>query len=102
MAIVVTGNCQDCRFTECVSVCPVACFHGDTDRLYIDPNVCIECRACVPVCPVHAICDADELPPEGKLHWLTINAEKAAVLPSVEVQQKPLPTAQALRTKLGF
>lgn len=36
MTVVVTDNCQLCRFTQCVTVCPVACFHGDETMLYID------------------------------------------------------------------
>ncbi len=48
MPHVVTENCQLCRFTECVAVCPVECFHADAERLYIDPAVCIACGACIP------------------------------------------------------
>ena len=55
MPFVVTDNCVGCRFTYCVSVCPVDCFHGDEQMLYIDPGVCIDCGACEPQCPVHAI-----------------------------------------------
>jgi ferredoxin len=43
MTYVVTDNCQRCRFTDCVTVCPVACFHGDEAMLYIDNEVCIDC-----------------------------------------------------------
>ncbi|MCA9705965.1 MAG: 4Fe-4S binding protein [Myxococcales bacterium] len=51
MTFVVTSNCQRCRFTDCVSVCPVECFHGDDTMLYIDPDECIDCGACVPARP---------------------------------------------------
>jgi len=100
MPIVVTDNCEGCRFTECVTVCPVACFHGDERMLYIDSTVCIECRACVPVCPVRAIVDAIDLPPEG-MHWVETNRERSAVLPVVEDRQPPLPTAEHRRAALG-
>jgi ferredoxin len=53
MPHVVTDHCQACRYTECVALCPVDCFHGDGGRLYIDPEACIDCAACVPVCPRH-------------------------------------------------
>ncbi len=89
MAIVVTEKCRDCRFTECVTVCPVSCFHGDGRMLYIDPAVCIMCQACVPVCPVQAIYDEADLPPEWS-HWVTLNAERAAGLPVIEEKQTPL------------
>ncbi|MFZ0650053.1 MAG: 4Fe-4S binding protein, partial [Pseudolabrys sp.] len=54
MPHVVTDNCHLCRFTDCVAVCPVECFHSDEERTYIDPDVCIDCGACIPACPVHA------------------------------------------------
>ena len=62
MAFVVTDNCRRCRFTDCVDVCPVDCFHGDADMLYIDPEECIDCGACEPECPVEAIFPEDALP----------------------------------------
>lgn len=92
MAVVVTDKCRDCRFTECVTVCPVSCFHGDDRMLYIDPDNCIQCQACVPVCPVQAIFDEADLPPEYS-NWVAINAERAALLPTVEEKQTPLKAA---------
>ncbi len=89
MAIVVTEQCRDCRYTECVTVCPVSCFHGDDRMLYIDPNACIYCQACIPMCPVHAIYDEGDLPPEYS-DWIAINAERSATLPVVEDKQVPL------------
>ena len=101
MTTVVTDNCQNCRFTDCVTVCPVSCFHGDDTMLYIDPEVCIDCSACVPVCPVQAIYEGDDLP-EDKKHWVQINAEKAPNLPVVEEKIDPLPTAEEKKKSLGF
>lgn len=89
MAIVVTEKCRDCRYTECVTVCPVSCFHGDDRMVYIDPAACILCQACVPVCPVQAIYDEVDLPPEWS-GWVAINAERAVTLPVVEEKQTPL------------
>jgi ferredoxin len=57
--------------------------------LYIDPVACIQCRACVPVCPVEAIYDEPDLPQE-LANWVEINAERAAVLPTIEEKQTPL------------
>jgi len=100
MPTVVTDNCQKCRFTECVTVCPVSCFHGDAEMLYIDQDVCIDCKACVAICPVSAIKDADEL--DGNLeHWIAINAERSRVLPLVVEKEQPLSTADARRRELG-
>ena len=61
MTTVVTENCKDCRFTDCVTVCPVEAFHQGDDMLYINPDVCIDCSACIPECPVEAIFEEDDL-----------------------------------------
>ncbi len=101
MTYVVIENCHKCRFTDCVTVCPVDCFHGDDEMLYIDPDECIDCGACVPECPVEAIFAEDEIP-EGQEKWLAINAEKAPNLPVVNEEGEPLPTAEAKKKELGF
>lgn len=101
MTTIVTDNCKDCRFTDCVTVCPVACFHYDDDMLYIDPDVCIDCSACIPECPVQAIYEGDDIP-EDKEHWIEINAEKAPNLPVCEEQMDPLPGAEEKKEALGF
>lgn len=101
MAFVVTENCQRCRFTDCVAVCPVDCFHAADDMLYIDPEECIDCGACVPECPVEAIYDADQLPDNLK-QWAALNAERAVSLPVINSTQDPLATAEARKKELGF
>lgn len=101
MTTVVTENCENCRYTDCVTVCPVECFHGDDVMLYIDPDVCIDCSACIPECPVQAIFEEDDLP-EDQLQWIAINAERAPKLPVVNEKQDPLPTADAKRQSLGL
>ena len=100
MTTVVTDNCQRCRFTDCVTVCPVACFHGDDEMLYIDPEVCIDCSACIPKCPVEAIYE-DPIP-EDKQQWIAINADRAPRLPSITKKQDPLPGAEERKKQLGF
>jgi len=101
MTFVVTSNCKGCRFTDCVAVCPVECFHGDDEMLYIDPEECIDCGACVPECPVEAIYDESQLP-EDQQEWLKINAERSVKLPVVAEQGEPLPGAEARKETLGF
>jgi ferredoxin len=101
MTHVVTEACTGCRFTECVTVCPVECFHGDAERLWIDPVLCIDCGACVPLCPVHAIVDGVDLAPD-QMPWLERNRERAAVLPVVAAKVDPLPGAEERRAALGF
>jgi ferredoxin len=101
MTTVVTDNCRKCRFTECVSVCPVQCFHCDDEMFYIDPKVCIDCSACVPVCPVSAIYEKCDLP-EDKSGWIEINATRSASLPVCTGPMEPLPGALERKAELGF
>ena len=101
MTFVVTDNCKGCRFTDCVAVCPVECFHGDDEMLYIDPEECIDCGACVPECPVEAIYDEAQLP-DDKSDWLQVNADKAKDLPVVTEKGEPLPGAEERKEELGF
>ena len=106
MAYVVTDNCVDCKYTDCVLVCPVDCFYEIEKQLVIDPDECIDCSACEPECPVNAIFQEDDLP-EDQLHWIDINAEKAqevkdTVGEPITDQKDPLPTANEKRKMLGF
>ncbi|WP_027779910.1 ferredoxin family protein [Paraburkholderia caledonica] len=101
MTIVVTDNCTECRFTECVTVCPVAAFRQGDDMVYIDPNVCIDCAACIPKCPVHAIFDEFDLP-EDKQDWIQINAKNSESCPPITEKLVPLPNAENRRTMLGY
>ena len=64
MTHVVTGRCVDCRYTDCCTVCPVECFYEGESMLYIHPDECIDCEACVPECPVEAIFLEEHLPGE--------------------------------------
>ena len=88
MTHVVTGNCNGCRFTECVTTCPVACFHADEEMLYINPDICIDCGACIPACPVQAIQDLITMPKEFDA-WININAEKSMSLPEYTKSSPP-------------
>lgn len=101
MTFVVTENCQRCRYTDCVAVCPVDCFHGDAEMLYIDPLVCIDCGACVPECPVEAIYEEGALP-EALAGWLAVNAEKSKSLSVVNQKTAPLGTAEERAKALGY
>jgi ferredoxin len=74
MTYVVTELCVDCKYTDCAAVCPVEAFHELPDRLYINPDTCIDCDACVPECPVEAIF-SDAALPDPYQEWLALNAE---------------------------
>src|SRR4029077_4988140 len=64
MAHVVTSKCVGCKFTDCVEVCPVACFYELDNQVLIHPEDCIDCTACVSVCPVEAIYAESDVPAE--------------------------------------
>lgn len=73
MTFIIVEPCVSTCDTACVKSCPVDCIHGPIDidglgaevdqpgfdpaglQLYIDPEECIDCSACEPVCPVEAI-----------------------------------------------
>ena len=103
MTFVVTENCKACRFTDCVDVCPSDCFYGDGEMLYIDPEECIYCEACVPECPVEAIFPEDEVPADQE-KWIDINAEKCASGELTNITEKvdALPGAEKRKVDLGF
>src|SRR6187455_2307303 len=88
MTFVVTDNCKGCRFTDCVAVCPVECFHGDDEMLYINPDECIDCGACVPECPSEAIFSEDDLPEKWK-EFTALNAEYAKKWPNISAKKNP-------------
>ncbi|HEY0407279.1 MAG TPA: 4Fe-4S binding protein [Pyrinomonadaceae bacterium] len=88
MTYVVTELCVDCKYTDCAGVCPVEAFHQLDDRLYINPDTCIDCDACVPACPVDAIFSEATLPAEYQ-EWLALNAE-AAKYPVIGLKQPAL------------
>ena len=60
MTFIVTDNCIKCKYTDCVEVCPVDCFHEGPNMLVIDPDECIDCTLCEPECPVEAIKSEDD------------------------------------------
>ncbi|MET9443607.1 4Fe-4S dicluster domain-containing protein [Streptomyces sp. NPDC006610] len=89
MTHVVTEQCVHCKYAECVTYCPVACFREAGAFLVIDPEECIDCGNCVEACPADAIYPEDELPPElaPALEW---NARLAPRLPLATTDVVPL------------
>jgi len=57
--------------------------------LYIHPDECIDCDACVPECPVEAIFKEDEVPDEWT-EYIELNAEMAPQLEVIDEQKEPL------------
>lgn len=80
MTHVVTKSCIGCKDTACAQVCPCECFHEGPDMLFIDPENCIDCGACIVECPVEAIYQDDELPEEFSGD-LALNAKMVEIYP---------------------
>lgn len=93
MTFVVTENCIKCKYTDCVEVCPVDCFHEGPNFLVIDPDECIDCALCEPECPAEAICSEDDLS-ESQQVFLEINAEKAKMWPVISAHKDSFPDAE--------
>ena len=76
MTYVIAQPCIGVKDKGCIDVCPMDCIHGtdQDDMLYIDPEDCIDCGACVPACPVAAIFPEAELPVRWK-NFIQINAD---------------------------
>ena len=89
MTFVVTENCIKCKYTDCVEVCPVDCFHEGPNFLVIDPDECIDCTLCEPECPVEAIYSEEEMP-AGQEQFKQINADLAKSWPVI-TEKKPAP-----------
>ena len=82
MTYIVTEACIRCKYTDCVDVCPVDCFHEGPNFLVIDPEECIDCSLCEPECPAQAIFAEDDIP-AGQEHFLELNQELSAGWPVI-------------------
>ncbi|NOY16796.1 MAG: ferredoxin family protein [Gammaproteobacteria bacterium] len=104
MTYVVTENCIKCKYTDCVVVCPVDCFHEGPNFLVIDPEECIDCALCVPECPVEAIYADDELP-DGMEQYITLNSELSEIWPVISEKIEPPTDAEkwdGVKNKLKY
>jgi ferredoxin len=100
MTHVVGENCIGCRYSDCVTVCPVDCFHLGPNFMAIDPVECIDCGKCIPECPCDAIFAEEDLPADQQ-HMTALNQELAAIFPVVTAKLDPLPDADAWKGKPG-
>lgn len=86
MAYVICEPCINVKDRACVEACPVDCIHPREDEdqgeimLYINPDECIDCGACEPVCPVNAIFSEADVPEQWK-HFIEMNRDYYALSP---------------------
>lgn len=100
MTFVVTEPCIKCKYTDCVDVCPVDCFHEGKNFLVINPEECIDCGACEPECPTSAIFSEDDLP-EKYNEYKDLNARLAENWPIISAKVDALPDADNFKDAEG-
>ena len=88
MTYLVLDKCIKCKYTDCVEVCPVDCFHEGPNMLVIDPEECIDCSLCVPECPVNAIVSEDDIT-EAQQPLLALNRELSEQWPVIVERKEP-------------
>ncbi len=88
MTYVVTEVCINCKYTDCVEVCPVDCFYEGENMLVINPDECIDCGVCEPECPIGAI--IPDLDPQAE-KWLAVNRDYSNGKWPVITRKKPAP-----------
>src|SRR4026209_65725 len=106
MPHVVTDKCSGCKFTDCVEVCPVACFYELENQVVINPEDCIVCMAGGEECPGPAILAEADLPPESTKD-VEFNAVQSRQLKdsgaeAITIRKDPLPTAAERKKALGY
>ncbi len=86
MAYVVCEPCVNCKHTDCVTVCPMDCFHEGRNMLVIDPDNCIDCGACLPECPTEAIFHEADVPAKWA-EFTGLNARLARQWPALATKK---------------
>ena len=106
MAHVVTSKCTGCKFTDCVEVCPVACFYELDNQVIIHPEDCIDCTACVAECPVEAIYAEGDLPgdfqKDTEFNGNESRRLKDSGASAILKKKDALPTAEERKKALGY
>ena len=99
MTYVVTDACIKCKYTDCVSVCPVDCFYEGANTLVINPEECIDCGVCEPECPAEAI-KPDTEPNMEK--WVDFNQKYSEIWPVITAQKDPMENADDMNPAKGY
>jgi len=101
MAHIVAEPCIKCKYTDCVEVCPVDCFYEGANMLVIHPEECIDCGACVPVCPTTAIFPQDQLPAKWAEYTEINDRLSKSGWPQITDKKDPMPEADAHKAREG-
>ena len=100
MTYIITENCIKCKYTDCVEVCPVDCFHEGPNFLVINPDECIDCALCEPECPIDAIISDENITDDNR-KFLEINERLSKKWPIItEIKSAPK-DAKQWENKIG-
>ena len=80
MTYIVTDACVNCKYQDCVEVCPVDCFYEGENMVVINTDECIDCAVCEPECPVDAI-KPDTI--ANAAFWIGLNQRYAEAWPNI-------------------
>ncbi len=100
MTYVITENCIKCKYTDCVEVCPVDCFHEGPNFLVINPDECIDCSLCEPECPINAIISDEDITDDNR-EFLEINERLSKKWPILTEIKAPPADAKEWEGKEG-
>ena len=81
MTYIIAQPCVDVKDKSCIEECPVDCIYEGDRMLYIQPDECVDCGACEPVCPSEAIFYEDDVPEKWN-EYKDINKDFFATLGS--------------------
>lgn len=75
MSHIIGSKCIGEKDGACIEVCPIdECIVEGEESMYINPDTCIDCGACIYECPVEAIFDSeDEAIDNGELNAVKEN-----------------------------
>ena len=91
MTYVIALPCVDVKDRACVDECPVDCIYEGSRMLYIQPDECVDCGACEPVCPVEAIYYEDDVPADQKVYYdVNVNFFDTVGSPGGAARQGPI------------
>ena len=96
MTYIVTDACINCKYQDCIEVCPVDCLYEGENPIAINTEECIDCGVCEPECPVAAL-KPDTLPAAEQ--WIALNQRLAEKWPNINEQGAPLPDADEWAAK---
>lgn len=76
MSYIIGSKCIDVKDGVCIEVCPIdKCITEGENSMYINPELCVDCGACIYECPVEAIYESEQeaIKAEGTDEYVKLN-----------------------------